>query len=129
MNSYSVSPSDTVGRLSESLPRKLSERSPDCDAPTADTDGYIQPADALLRGANKLHGSTDGVANFADPLPHRQRTAATRSLKAKVKMYKESLFSLSVAIFQRTNYTQGKRLVEDNSAFEGRKTSSTEAAG
>lgn len=76
MNSHSVSPSDTAGRLSESFPRRLSQRSPDCDAATADTDGYIQRGAAFLRGANKLRGSTDGAAHFAAPLPHRQRAAA-----------------------------------------------------
>lgn len=85
MNGHSVSPSDTTGRLSQSLPRKPSQRSPDCDAPTADTDGCIQRGAAFLWGPNKLRGSTDGAADFAAPLPHRQRAAATSSPDAKVR--------------------------------------------
>lgn len=116
MNSVSVSPSDINGRLAES--RKLSWRSPDCDA-THTQSTQTATFSAMLcfhYGPNELPGSTDGAARFAAPLPHPQRAAATWIREGKVrKCTKKVYLQLLPSSLSLLNWV-----------FEERKTSSTE---
>lgn len=87
MNGHSVSPSDATGRLSRSFPRKtLSAVTWLWRAHSRHRRLHSAPRGAAFPGGpNKLRGSADGAADFAAPLPHRQRAAATSSLDAKVR--------------------------------------------